>query len=478
MRPAIIWLRQDLRLRDNPALHHALSHYQQVVLLYIDDTDPANPWPPGGAQRWWLHHSLTALMADVRALGGKLILRRGKPAEVLAAVADETHAAALFWNRCYEPYAISRDKNIKKLFSDRGIDCQSFNGALLQEPWQVLNKQGGFYKVYTPYWRHCVSTMAIRELYPAPQQLSSPAKIKSDKLADWQWLPTKPNWAASFSQHWQPGEQHALEKLAEFLDFKLSDYLTSRDYPAIEANSTLSPHLHFGEISPWQVWHAVYRFANSHAVNTDSMRGFIAQLGWREFSYYLLYHFPDLPQQNFRAEFNRFRWDNNDEALKRWQKGLTGYPIVDAGMRELWQRGIMHNRVRMIVGSFLVKDLFIDWRAGEQWFWDTLVDADLANNAASWQWVAGSGADAAPYFRIFNPILQSEKFDKEGDYIRQWLPELANLPAKYIHAPWQAPDKILDAAKVTLGKDYPAPIVDHKIAREEALTRYRRLSKH
>lgn len=473
MNNALVWFRQDLRLSDNPALEYALKQHENALLLYILDEDSANPWPLGAAQRWWLHHSLSELSNAIAERGGQLILRRGHPEQILQEIVATQPIQAVYWNRCYEPYAIARDTRLKAELIQKELQVKTFNASLLQEPWNVLNKQGQFFKVYTPYWRHCLKTLMPRPLYPTPKKITSFDAIKSDMLADWNLLPQHPNWAAEFSALWQPGEAGAQTKLEEFLQHKLICYATQRDFPNQDVTSRLSPHLHFGEISPWQIWHAVQPLMHNKKYATANLERFLAEVGWREFSYYLLYHFPTLPDDNFRSEFNGFIWNESQETLPRWQQGKTGYPIVDAGMRELWRTGTMHNRVRMIVASFLIKDLLLDWRLGEKWFWDTLLDADLANNSASWQWVAGSGADAAPYFRIFNPVLQGEKFDPQGEYVKRWIPELAILPEKYIHSPWNASAEVLQQAGVTLGVDYPYPMVDHAAARGEAMRRYK-----
>lgn len=464
--PAIVWLRQDLRLADNPALAYATANHQQVLVVYIfDETEePAL----GGAQGWWLHHSLSRLGADLKQQGLQLCLRRGESRTQLLALIAETGAAAVYWNRCYEPNRIARDKALKLSLQQAALTVQSFNGFLLLEPWTVANQQGAFFKVFTPFWKQCLRQISVGEpcaLQPGRQSPDCP----SDQLDDWQLLPKQPDWAAAFSEFWQPGEAGAMQSLTRFLDDNLSDYGVMRDIPAQTGTSRLSPHLHFGEISPQQVWRATQQAMLDPRCNLQSAQRFLAELGWREFSWHLLYHFPALDRDNFRPEFNAFVWDQDEKRLRLWQRGQTGYPIVDAGMRELWQTGYMHNRVRMIAASFLTKDLLLDWRLGAQWFWYTLLDADLANNSASWQWVAGCGADAAPYFRIFNPVLQGEKFDPKGDYVKRFVPELAKVPQRWIHQPWAAPARELG---IKLGQDYPHPMVDHQEQRQLALARF------
>lgn len=474
--PAIVWLRQDLRLADNPALAAAVETGHPLVLLYLLDDETPGRWRIGGAQRWWLHHSLEALDRDVRKRGGLLVLRRGG-ADAVQRVAAELGAAHVFWNRCYEPFAVARDTKIKAALARAGVDARSFSGALLFEPWEIVNKSGEPFKVYTPFWRACLARGAVRAPQPAPKRLPPPRNpIESDALPSWALLPTRPNWAAGFSEYWRPGEAGAREKLAALLDGKLAGYAEARDQLGELGTSMLSPHLHWGEISPAQVCAAVEAHrALAHGAQRGADK-FLAEIGWREFAHHLLYHAPTLPEQNWRAAFDPFPWRDDEAGFAAWKRGRTGYPVVDAAMRQLWATGYMHNRARMIAASFLVKHLLIDWRRGEDWFWDTLVDADLANNAASWQWVAGSGADAAPYFRIFNPVVQGERYDARGAYVRRWVPELAGLPDKLLHRPWDASAEALAAAGVELGKTYPAPIVDHAYARTRALAAYASIS--
>ena len=460
MSNAIVWFRQDLRLSDNPAFSAACRHHDRIIPLYIlDDLST----PIGGAQRWWLHHSLVSLGEDLKKRGLDLCLRQGSALDILKQLVHDHHIDAIYWNRCYEPAAIERDTIIKKIFQTDGIRTVSTNGSLLHEPWQITNMSGHFFKVFTPYWRTCLKQMTI----PEPCMISgSPRALKanSESLTHWNLLPVKPNWAEAFGAYWQPGEEGAHGKLADFIDINLKGYSTSRDEPARDTTSKLSPHMHFGEISPWQIWRAIQLVMLDNDCDLKSVERFLSEIGWREFSYYLLYHFPSLPNKNYKSNFDDFPWENDPVLLKRWQEGMTGYPIVDAGMRELWHTGYMHNRVRMIVASFLTKDLFIDWRLGARWFLDTLVDADLASNSASWQWVAGCGAD---------PMLQGEKFDPHGDYVKKWVPELTSVPIQWVHQPWMAPP---DKLGLCLGKDYPKPIVDHLDARKKALLHYKMMS--
>jgi deoxyribodipyrimidine photo-lyase len=465
--PIIVWFRSDLRLRDNPALAAAVAAKLPVIPVFIlDDVSPGS-WKRGGASRWWLHQSLSQLKKEV-----PFIFSKGDAETELLKIVRKTKAQGVFWNRCYEPWAIARDKKIKQALKENGVMAESFNGGLLFEPWEIMNKSGGPYKVFTPYSNACFS----RPVRPAD---TAKLKIKWHDIStrgalDALGLMPDIKWYKGMEKMWEPGEAGAARRLDAVLDEVMADYKKNRDFPAKDGTSRLSPHLHFGELSPHQAWGAL-----SHKLaavkQSEGAQALLRQLIWREFSWYLLYHFPEMPDKSWNVKFVGFQWQANKKLLTLWQRGLTGYPIVDAGMRQLWQRGWMHNRVRMIVGSFLVKHLQQDWRLGEKWFWDTLVDADLGNNAAGWQWIAGCGADAAPYFRIFNPVLQSEKFDTDGDYIREYVPELSNMPAKYIHAPWQAPAQILTEAGVKLGDNYPEPVIEHGYARTRALEAYKNL---
>lgn len=442
MNPVIVWFRYDLRLADNPALTHALSTGAPVIPLYIleDNLDR----PHGAASLWWLHHSLISLKKSLRALGSDLILRRGKAEDILSKLMAKTNASTIFWNRRYDATGISIDSEIKKRFP-----CQSFNSHLLVEPWEMATKQGDSYKVFTPFWKTFLTTKTVGDALKTPTQMP-PVETESEDINSWNLCPT--NWGGGFP--WTPGEKGAHDKFTHFLEHALLDYKINRNRPDLPATSYLSPHLRWGEISVRMIFNAMRSYQTEAAAN------FLSEIGWREFSYHLLYHHPTLNKHPLRLQFANFPWREDEAALKAWQQGKTGYPIVDAGLRELWHTGYMHNRVRMIVASFLIKDLLIPWQKGESWFWDTLVDADPANNPASWQWVAGCGADAAPYFRIFNPVLQGEKYDPNGHYVRQWIPELKNLPDSIIHKPWMASTPL---------KTYPARIIDHDFARKRAL---------
>ncbi len=465
--PILVWFRRDLRLADNPALAAALERGGVVVPVFI--LDPAEPL--GGASAWWLHGSLAALSANLARLGAPLVLRRGDPARLIPKIAREAGAGAVYWNRLYEPAAIARDKALKAALAADAFEVQSFAASLLAEPWEVRTGADTPFKVFTPFWR-ALSRAPMPAPLPAPTRLTGPVGLPSENLDSWNLRPTRPDWAAGFHDAWAPGEKQAAKRLAGFLDNAIRSYGEARNMPAIDATSRLSPHLHWGEISPRQIWSAAEAAAIAHPEAGSGVAAFLRELGWRDFAHHLMFHWPQVVTENWKPEFDAFPWEIGDAAFRRWTRGETGYPIVDAGMRELWKTGFMHNRVRMIAASFLVKHLLIDWRRGAEWFEDTLVDADLAVNRASWQWVAGSGADAAPYFRIFNPVLQGEKFDTDGAYVRAHLPELAGLDARYIHKPWAAPAEALTKAGVALGSNYARPMVDHAKARARALAAY------
>jgi deoxyribodipyrimidine photo-lyase len=469
--PAIVWFRLDLRLADNPALEAAVKRGGPVIPVFIWAPDEDGDWPPGAASRWWLHQSLAALASDLETLGSRLVIRRGPSLAALRALTRETGAGAVFWNRRYEPALIARDQEVQAALRADGLEVENRNSALLFEPSAVANKAGRPFQVFTPFWRHCLALAEPAPPLPKPASLKSPARWpKSGPLAALALEP-KPDWAAGLRAAWQPGEAGAAANLRRFCEVAFAHYDERRNRPDLPGTSRLSPHLHFGEIGPRQVWHGLRDRAEGRGVAAATWRRsqFLAEIGWREFAHHLLHHFPRTPAEPLRAGFARFPWRKNPDWLRAWQRGHTGYPIVDAGMRELWATGWMHNRARMIVASFLVKDLLLDWRAGARWFWDTLVDADLANNTLGWQWSAGCGADAAPYFRIFNPVGQGAKFDPSGDYVRRWVPELARLPAAWIHQPSVAPAEVLANAGVTLDANYPRPVVSHAIAREVAL---------
>ena len=470
---SIVWFRADLRLADNAAL--VVAQKRGVVIpVFIWSPKEEGEWPLGGASKWWLHQSLLALGKDLREKGSRLVIRRGAALEVLRELVKETGASAVIWNRRYEPLVIARDTKVKEALRGDGLRVESFNAALLHEPWTIQNQSKKPFQVFTPFWRHCLTKPDPEEPLTAPKDLRAPRKWpKSLALAELKLEP-KIKWAEVIRAAWTPGEDGARVNLNRFLDEAFGDYSEGRNRPDKVGTSRLSPHLHFGEISPRQVWHEVRKLAAKRKSSAKKWREsqYLTEIGWREFAHHLLFHFPQTLTEPLRAEFKEFRWRKNAAWLKAWRAGRTGYPIVDAGMRELWTTGWMHNRVRMIVASFLVKDLLIDWQHGARWFWDTLVDADLANNTLGWQWTAGCGADAAPYFRVFNPTTQGEKFDPQGEYVRRWCPELAKLSNEWIHEPHKAPAEVLRAAGIELGKTYPEPIVSHAIAREVALEEY------
>ena len=470
MGQAIVWFRRDLRLADNPALQAALDAGLVPVPVYVHAPSEEEPWEPGPASNAWLHRSLEAIDAELRRLGSRLVVRRGDSLGELQNLVEQTQAEAVFWNRLYEPQCIQRDAGIEQAFASRGLVVKSFNAALFTEPWTLATGAGDPYRVFTPFWRNAVAWVASQSPLPAPLTLPVPDPAISGVSIESLQLSPRLGWDAGFWESWQPGEAGAADLLDAFVEGAAHGYKEQRNLPDRTGTSKLSPHLHFGEISPRQV-SARLLSVQKPAIPESDRTQYLAELGWREFSHHLLFHYPHTPQHNLSARFERFPWAQVDpQLLRKWQRGQTGVPLVDAGMRELWHTGWMHNRVRMVVASFLTKNLRYHWSYGASWFWHTLVDADLANNTQGWQWVAGTGADAAPYFRIFNPVTQAERFDPRGSYIRHWIPELAGLPAPALFAPWQHPD-----AAARLAPDYPAsPIVDLGASREAALDAYQR----
>lgn len=472
--PTLVWFRNDLRLADNPALVAACEGGGEVIPVFIWAPDEEAPWEPGAASRWWRHHSLKALAERLGAVGSRLVVRRGRTLDVLLGLVRETGARRVVWNRGYEPALMARDTGIKHALREAGTEVESFNAGLLHEPWTIRNQSSRPFQVFTPFWRSCLAGGDPAPPLEAPQALSGPGTWPaSEPLEALGLLPSIP-WDAGLRAAWQPGEGGAAQNLERFVAGAVFDYTDQRNRPDRPGTSRLSPHLHFGEVGPRQVWHAVRRAAERAGKPPESWRGgqFLAEVGWREFAYHLLYHFPHTPERPLRSDFERFPWRTDPVAAEAWKRGRTGIPLVDAGMRELWATGWMHNRVRMVVGSLLVKNLLISWTEGARWFWDTLVDADLASNTLGWQWIGGCGADAAPYFRVFNPVSQGTKFDPEGAYVRRWVPELAGLPAEHIHAPWEAPAEVLRAARVTLGVGYPHPVVSLSASRIAALAAF------
>jgi len=464
MSTAIVWFRRDLRLSDNPALSAALANHERILPVYIHAPEEEASWQSGAAGRWWLHHGLKDLSEQ---LLGRLLFRRGGSRETLQDLVAESGATAVYWNRLYEPAAVRRDTQVKQALRDAGIKVVSSNAALLFEPWEVQNRQGGAYRVFTPFWKRLLEfglpkagpDAAVRggQLL-APKTLAGMRRTALDELG----LMPEIAWYQGIADAWHPTRVGAEARLDEFLATGLRHYAHGRDLPDKDQVSRLSPYLHFGQLGPREIVAACR--SGGHAAAE-----FLRQLGWREFAHHLLFHFPHTADAPLNERFAGFPWREDGAAMLAWQRGLTGIPLVDAGMRQLWETGWMHNRVRMIAASFLTKNLLLPWETGARWFWDTLVDADLASNSLGWQWVAGCGADAAPYFRVFNPVIQGEKFDPLGSYVRHWVPELAQLPSKWIHRPWEAPDSVLGEAGVVLGEDYPRPIVDLKASRQRAL---------
>jgi deoxyribodipyrimidine photo-lyase len=448
---ALVWLRNDLRLTDNPALTAGVEAAETVIALYVHERTEGIR-APGGAARWWLHQSLEILGKGLADSGITLVVRSGDSHHTVLATAHEFDAKAVFWNRRYGPGERVVDATIKDALKSDGISAESFAANVLIEPWEIATGQGKPYSVFTPFWK-TLKTQAIAPPLPAPE----PSE------------PVAPKWAAKFAPHWSIGEAAARAALEQFLDGKVIDYPHGRDIPARDATSLLSPHLRFGEISPRQVWHVAMARAHAEPRLHEKIDKFLSELAWRDFNYHQLYHRADITTQPMQPKYGALAWRHAPDELAAWRKGLTGWPIVDAGMRELWETGYMHNRVRMLVASLLSKNLLLDWRLGEEWFWDCLLDADVASNPGNWQWVAGCGLDASPYFRIFNPVIQGERFDRAGDYVRRWVPELKRLPENWIHKPSEAPPAVLRAAGVELGRDYPKPVVDLKLSRQRAL---------
>lgn len=472
--PVLVWFRLDLRVEDNTALLAAAERRAPVIPLFIWAPEEENPWPPGAASRWWLHQSLKSLQRSLVSRGSRLVLRLGPTLDALKALVAETGAEAIFWNRRYEPAVVARDATIKASLLEQGTDARSFNASLLFEPWTIRAKgtQRPF-QMFSAFWKACLNQ-------PDPD---APSSVRGPLTAPGSWphslplrdlrLEPRVDWASGIRAVWEPGEAGARLALERFAKKRLGEYPSARNEPGRLGTSRLSPHLHFGEIGPRTIWHALRN--SVEADNSEAVDSYLKELGWREFAYHLLFYFPQTTNEPLRSEFSSFSWRSDQRLLKIWQRGVTGYPLVDAGMRELWAIGWMHNRVRMVTASFLTKHLRINWEEGAYWFWDTLVDADLANNTFGWQWAAGCGADAAPYFRIFNPVRQSERFDANCDYIKRWIPELKQLDLRWMHKPWEAPTSMLEKSKILLGKSYPLPVVDHAKARQEALAAFEQM---
>jgi deoxyribodipyrimidine photo-lyase len=469
--PILVLMTNTLRLADNPALVAAANTEQPVIPVFILDeqTKGARIW--GGAARWWLQQSIEVLATDMKAVGSKLILRIGATADVMASLVEETAAEEVYLTRGYTPAEIAAEQSLHDILTDQGKKIRRFGGNLLLEPEMVRTKTGGTYTVFSPFWRTASQLVDTTAPLSAPEHLTPPEQWPhSDPVDAFDLAPKPASWAEPLAAHWEVGETAAMERLSLFLDDSVENYKVGRDLPGVDGSSSLSAYLAFGQISPRQIWYHSMKAAELRGGPSSDMMCYLREIGWRDFCTHLLFHRPEMTTEPLQQKFTAFPWyEGQSEKLTAWQKGLTGFPIVDAGMRQLWQTGWMHNRVRMIVASFLVKDLLWHWKDGEAWFWDTLVDAHFGNNIANWQWVAGCGADAAPYFRIFNPIMQGQKFDKNGDYVRRFVPELSNMPDKYIHAPFEAPKEVLQSSGITLGKTYPKPIIDRKVAREKAL---------
>ena len=475
MSTALVWFRRDLRLADHPALHRAAGDHDRIIPLYIHAPGEEAPWEPGAAARWWLHHSLAALDAALQRRGSRLIVRAGDSLTVLRELMRETGAAAVYWSRLYEPAIIARDTAIKAALRGDGAIAESHQAALLIEPWTLRKADETPYQVFTPFWKACLQKLPPAAPLPVPRFGGPECWPESTPLAVLNLLP-RIRWDEGLAAAWQPGEDGALAQLDRFCAAALTGYAQWRDWPGRDGVSRLSPHLHFGELSPRQIWAAATEATAGAPLDDKGAASFLREIGWREFAHYVLYHWPHTPEQPLQERFAAYPWrEEYAELLQAWRRGQTGYPLVDAGMRQLWRTGWLHNRVRMLVASFLIKNCRIPWQEGARWFWDTLVDADLANNTLGWQWTAGCGTDAAPYFRIFNPIRQGEQFDPDGAYVRRWIPELANLPAAFVHQPWRLPPAEQRATGFAPGLTYPAPVVDFAASRAEALAGFERV---
>lgn len=462
----LVPLNKDLRVRDNPALFEAVKKYKVVVPVYVFDKKLGREWKMGYASKWWLHHSLKKLSEKI-----PIVVLEGDCFDVLDKIVRKTKASAIYWNKDYEPYAIERDRNLTDHFTNKGVEVKSFHTSLLFEPQKIKNSSGQYYKVFTPFWNACKKNGIARRSLSKVKVARHGFEHLSVDIEKLKLVSRGVDQLKGLKESWVVGEEGAWKRFESFIKNDLRNYAAGRNRVGESLTSRLSPHLHFGEISALEIWNKL----KDLSPYDENVERYLTEIGWREFAYYLLYHFPTLPTCNFKKQFDTFEWEKNNSFLKAWQRGLTGYPIVDAGMRELLSTGFMHNRARMVTASFLIKDLLIDWREGAKWFWDNLVDADLATNSFNWQWVAGTGADAAPYFRIFNPILQGEKYDPEGKYVRKWVPEIALLPNNFIHKPWLASEDLLKKCKIELGVTYPEPIVSHNFSKKIALELYKKL---
>ncbi len=467
----IHWFRQDLRLQDNPSILSLSNKVDQIVPIYIFDLDQR----VGSTSKWWLEKSLLSLSESIKKQNGKLNIFSGDPEKIILSILQNSNIKCLSWNRLYDPYSIERDSKIKSLITLSKKECDSHNGYLLNEPWKIRNKSGTFFKVFTPYWRHCDEILKSYN-YKSKKIKVNYANLKfrnETTIQDLILTNKKDKWTKKIEKFWMPGENNAKLQLKKYILEKANNYSVGRDRPDKDLTSKLSPHLHFGEISSLEVYNEVN---NEKKINAENKKKFLAELGWRDFSYNLLFHYPDMTHKPIQAKFKKFPWIKNTKNLSLWRNGKTGIPIVDAGMRQLYKTGWMHNRVRMIVGSFLTKNLLLHWKNGEEWFFDALVDADVGSNSAGWQWISGCGADASPYFRIFNPILQGQKFDPDGDYVKEYVPELNNIPKKYIHNPWEISFEDQKKYNFEIGTSYPSPIVDLKETRNRALSAFKTIS--
>lgn len=479
-KPCILLFRQDLRTTDNPALYHAAESGLPVLPVYLFDEDTQGPWAMGGASKVWLHYSLKSLEERLAKMGLSLHIAKGPLKKTIPEILKKTQAKALYLNTIYEPSRQRDEADLKRELAKGGLEVHVFNASHFFEPWDLKPASAPFYKVFTPYYNACIKILENRPLWKTPEKVMPFPQVESLSIEDLHLLPHHPDWSKGIRAAWTPGEKEAKRLLDDFLSSSIAEYSHGRDFPGGSFTSRLSPYLHFGEISPFEVLTRLDAMMGKippekKALLSKEADHFLREVIWREFACHILHHYPDLPDTPYQKKFEKWPWSESRAHLNAWKRGMTGYPIVDAGMRELWQTGYMHNRVRMIAASFLIKDLLIDWREGEKWFWDTLVDADLASNSFNWQWVAGSGFDAAPYFRIFNPTTQGEKFDAKGDYVRRWVPEIAALPDKWLHSPSEAPVEALRQAGITLGVNYPHPIINHKEAREKALALFKEL---
>ncbi|QQS54279.1 MAG: deoxyribodipyrimidine photo-lyase [Candidatus Competibacteraceae bacterium] len=472
---ALVWFRRDLRLSDHPALRRAAAEHGHIIPVYIHAPREDAPWEPGAASRWWLHHSLAALDQALRRQGSRLIVRRGDSLAALRELLRETGAKAVYWNRLYEPASIARDRAIKTALREDGVLAESSQAALLLEPWTLLKPDGQPYQVFTPFWKACLQRLPPPAPLPVPALPGPEQWPDSLSLEALELLP-RTRWDEGLAAAWRPGEAGAQTQLERFCESGLAGYQQGRDWPGRDGVSRLSPHLHFGEIGPRRIWAEVAGATDGDPLGDRGAESYLREIGWREFAHYVLYHWPQTPEQPLRERFAAYPWrEEYADLLRAWQQGRTGYPMVDAGMRQLWRTGWLHNRARMLVASFLVKNCRIPWREGARWFWDTLVDADLASNTLGWQWTAGCGTDAAPYFRIFNPIRQGKQFDPDGAYVRRWVPELAKLPAPTLHQPRALSPLEQQATGFRPGMPYPSPVVDFAASRAEALAGYQRI---